>query len=123
LYIYLSDAPFAQFSNEDAFDFSDVADKTPVQEFDVAQGREVGEYALRCGLYLCYTTPPNLIRTAKFSNVSSVSLYFPASQGADTTKIFYVGFLGTWTEVCFVSSLFHLRDELFTLNGSANRAR
>ncbi|KAJ7465190.1 DUF1000-domain-containing protein [Mycena latifolia] len=71
------------FSNEDNFDFEDVADKTPVQEFAVAQGRDVGEYALR---------------TAKFSNVSSVSLFFPASQGAETTKIYYVGFLGHWTE-------------------------
>ncbi|KAJ6521348.1 DUF1000-domain-containing protein [Mycena vulgaris] len=71
------------FSNEDSFDFSDVADKTPVQEFAVAQGRDVGEYALR---------------PAKFSNVSSVSLFFPASQGADATRIYYVGFLGHWTE-------------------------
>ncbi|KAJ7141124.1 PITH domain-containing protein, partial [Mycena epipterygia] len=72
------------FSNEESFDFEDIADKTPTQEFAVAQGREVGEYALR---------------TAKFSNVSSISLFFPASQGADTTQIYYVGFLGTWTEV------------------------
>ncbi|KAJ7051963.1 hypothetical protein C8F01DRAFT_1033951, partial [Mycena amicta] len=65
------------------FDFDDVADKTPTQELTVAQGREVGEYALR---------------TAKFSNVSSISLLFPASQGADTTQIYYIGFLGHWTE-------------------------
>ncbi|KAJ6584559.1 PITH domain-containing protein [Mycena capillaripes] len=71
------------FSNEDNFDFEDITDKTPTQEFAVAQGREVGEYALR---------------TAKFSNVSSISLFFPASQGADTTQIYYVGFLGHWTE-------------------------
>ncbi|KAF7299400.1 PITH domain-containing protein [Mycena indigotica] len=73
----------ALFANEDNFDFDDVADKTPTQEFIVAPGREVGEYALR---------------TAKFSNLSSVSLLFPASQGADTTQIYYVGFLGHWTE-------------------------
>ncbi|KAJ7202885.1 DUF1000-domain-containing protein [Mycena pura] len=73
----------AVFSNENNFDFGDIADKTPTQEFMIAQGREVGEYALR---------------TAKFSNVSSVSLFFPASQGADTTKIYYIGFLGHWTE-------------------------
>ncbi|KAJ7081631.1 PITH domain-containing protein [Mycena belliarum] len=71
------------FTNEDNFDFSDVADKTVVQELGVAPGRDLGEYALR---------------TAKFANVSSVSLFFPASQGADTTKIYYVGFLGHWTE-------------------------
>ncbi|KAJ6511895.1 galactose-binding domain-like protein [Mycena vitilis] len=71
------------FSNEDSFDFEDIADKTPTQEFAVAPGRGVGEYALR---------------TAKFSNVSSISLFFPGSQGADTTQIYYVGFLGHWTE-------------------------
>ncbi|KAJ6541276.1 galactose-binding domain-like protein [Mycena sp. CBHHK59/15] len=71
------------FANEESFDFEDIADKTPTQDFVVAQGRDVGEYALR---------------TAKFSNVSSVSLFFPASQGAETTQIYYVGFLGHWTE-------------------------
>ncbi|KAJ7920737.1 DUF1000-domain-containing protein [Mycena leptocephala] len=71
------------FPNEDSFDFEDISDKTPTQEFAVAQGRDVGEYALRI---------------AKFSNVSSVSLFFPRSQGADTTQIYYVGFLGHWTE-------------------------
>jgi len=29
-----------------------------------------------------------------------VTLFFPASQGADTTQVYYVGFLGTWSEVC-----------------------
>ncbi|KAJ7366440.1 DUF1000-domain-containing protein [Mycena albidolilacea] len=71
------------FANESSLDFQDISDKTPTQEFTVAQGREVGEYALR---------------TAKFSNVSSISLFFPEAQGADTTKIYYVGFLGLWTE-------------------------
>nr|GAT56071.1 predicted protein [Mycena chlorophos] len=76
-------AKVALYSNENNFDFDDIGDKTPTQEFVVAQGRDVGEYALR---------------TAKFSNVSWVSLLFPASQGADTTQIYYVGFLGHWTE-------------------------
>ncbi|KAK7047999.1 PITH domain-containing protein [Favolaschia claudopus] len=71
------------FSNEESLDFQDIADKASTQEFIVAQGREVGEYALR---------------TAKFSNVSSISMFFPQSQGADTTQIYYLGFLGTWTE-------------------------
>ena len=38
-------------------------------------------------------------RTAKFSNLSSITLFIPASQGADNTRIYYVGFLGSWTEV------------------------
>ncbi|KAK7454561.1 hypothetical protein VKT23_011313 [Stygiomarasmius scandens] len=76
-------AKVALFANQDNLDFSDIADKTPTQEFDVAQGREVGEY---------------VVKTAKFSNVSSLTLYFPEGQGADTIRIYYIGFLGTWTE-------------------------
>jgi len=76
-------AKVALFSNEDSLDFSDATDKTPTQEFAVVQGREVGEYALK---------------PAKFPNVSSVTLFFPASQGAETTRIYYVGFLGQWSE-------------------------
>src|SRR5216683_3694237 len=37
----------AQFANIDNLDFSDVQDKEPLQQFDVAVGREVGEYALK----------------------------------------------------------------------------
>lgn len=71
------------FANEDSLDFEDASDKTPTQEFDVPQGREVGEYA---------------VKAAKFSGLSSITLFFPASQGADTTKLYYVGFLGQWSE-------------------------
>lgn len=38
-------------------------------------------------------------RAAKFSNLSSITLFIPASQGAENTRIYYVGFLGSWTEV------------------------
>ncbi|KAI0293792.1 hypothetical protein BC826DRAFT_1014274 [Russula brevipes] len=57
--------------------------KEPLQQFDVAVGREVGEYTLKA---------------AKFPNVSTITLFFPASQGAETTRIYYVGFLGQWSE-------------------------
>jgi len=73
----------ALFANESNLDFDDVSEKTPTQEFDIPQGREVGEY---------------VVKTAKFSNLSSITLFFPGAQGADTTQIFYVGFLGHWTE-------------------------
>ena len=36
-----------QFANVDHLDFEDVADKVPLQQFDVAVGREVGEYAVK----------------------------------------------------------------------------
>ncbi|KIK62364.1 hypothetical protein GYMLUDRAFT_41783, partial [Collybiopsis luxurians FD-317 M1] len=71
------------FANQDNLDFQDIADKKPTQEFDIAQGRDVGEYA---------------IKTAKFPNVSSLTLFFPSSQGAETVRIYYIGLLGTWTE-------------------------
>lgn len=71
------------YPNEESFDFSDASEKTPTQEFDVAQGRDMGDYA---------------VKAAKFSNLSSVTLFFPTSQGADTLRIYYIGMLGTWTE-------------------------
>ncbi|KAF9267664.1 DUF1000-domain-containing protein [Marasmius fiardii PR-910] len=71
------------FANEDNLDFSDITDKTPTQDFNVPQGREVGEYA---------------VKTAKFNNISSLTLFFPHSQGADTVRVYYIGLLGSWTE-------------------------
>ncbi|KZP27403.1 DUF1000-domain-containing protein [Athelia psychrophila] len=71
------------FANEDNLDFDDATDKTPTQEFHVAQGREIGEYA---------------VKAAKFSNLSSITLFFPQAQGADSTQIYYVGLLGQWSE-------------------------
>jgi len=73
----------ALYANEANLDFDDVGEKNPTQEFDVAQGRELGEYA---------------VKVAKFSNISSLTLFFPGSQGAASTQIYYVGFLGHWTE-------------------------
>ncbi|EIM91184.1 DUF1000-domain-containing protein [Stereum hirsutum FP-91666 SS1] len=73
----------ALFANADAMDFSDIADQTPTQELTVPQGRDVGEYQLKA---------------AKFPNISSVTLFIPASQGAETTRIYYVGFMGSWSE-------------------------
>ncbi|KIY63538.1 DUF1000-domain-containing protein [Cylindrobasidium torrendii FP15055 ss-10] len=71
------------FANEDNLDFSDVSERKPIQEFDVPESRDVGEYA---------------VKPAKFSNVTSVTLFFPGSLGGDTTRLYYVGFLGHWTE-------------------------
>lgn len=33
-----------KYSNAEELDFSDIADLKPTQEFDVAQGRDIGEY-------------------------------------------------------------------------------
>jgi hypothetical protein len=90
-----------QFANENNIDFDDIAERTPTQEFDVPQGREVGEYQVRylpqCSLReLSFT---EFSRAAKFTNISSLTVFFPASQGADETRIYYLGFLGQWSEV------------------------
>jgi len=71
------------FANADSLDFDNIFDKTPAQEFSVPQSRDIGEYA---------------VKAAKFSNLSSITLFIPASQGAENTRIYYVGFLGSWTE-------------------------
>ncbi|KAH9481518.1 PITH domain-containing protein [Psilocybe cubensis] len=76
-------AKIALFANQESLDFDDIPDKTPTQEFDIPRNREVGEYSLK---------------TAKFSNVSHITVFVPASQGADTSRIYYLGFLGTWTQ-------------------------
>ena len=96
-----------QFPNFDHVDFSDIADMKPVQEFTVPQGRDVGEYHVMCvsppfcmkSMYAGLIALLSFFRPAKFPNVTSITLFFPASQGADTTRIYYVGFLGQWSEV------------------------
>lgn len=85
-------------------DFDDVSDKNPAQEFEVAIGREVGEYAVR-HVFLCLLVDFELVliastdRATKFTNVTSVTLFIPSSQGADSTRVYYIGFLGHWTQV------------------------
>ncbi|XP_072211553.1 PITH domain-containing protein 1 [Excalfactoria chinensis] len=37
-------------------------------------------------------------KIARFSNVHDLSMYFPKNFGAETTKIFYIGLKGEWTE-------------------------
>ncbi|NXU90632.1 PITH1 protein, partial [Xiphorhynchus elegans] len=37
-------------------------------------------------------------RIARFSNVYHLSMHFPKNFGAETTKIFYIGLKGEWTE-------------------------
>jgi hypothetical protein len=46
LFLHFANTP-VQFANIDNLDFSDVQDKEPLQQFDVAVGREVGEYTLK----------------------------------------------------------------------------
>jgi len=39
------------------------------------------------------------VKAAKFSNVRSLTLFFPAAQGADNVRIYFLGFLGEWHEI------------------------
>lgn len=71
------------FANEPSLDFSDIDSKTPSQEFDVAETRDVSEYS---------------VKSTKFGSVSSVTVFIPSSRGADSTKLFYLGFLGQWSQ-------------------------
>nr|XP_047905595.1 PITH domain-containing protein 1 [Anser cygnoides] len=38
-------------------------------------------------------------KVARFSSVNHLSIHFPKNFGAETTKIFYIGLKGEWTEV------------------------
>lgn len=76
-------AKVSLFSNLDHLDFSEISERKPIQEFEIPKGRDIGEYH---------------VMPAKFPAVTSVTLFFPASQGADTTRIYYIGFLGQWSE-------------------------
>ncbi|TDL26323.1 DUF1000-domain-containing protein [Rickenella mellea] len=72
------------FANKDNLDFSDTAGEKPSQVFDnVPQSTEVGEYT---------------VKRAIFSNVSSITLFFPGAQGAENLRIYYIGMRGIWSE-------------------------
>lgn len=71
------------FANQPNLDFDGIEDRTPSQEFEIAESNDVGEYPLK---------------TVKFSNISSVTLFIPSARGADTSKIYYIGFLGQWSK-------------------------
>lgn len=50
-----------------------------------------------CGLERPLT--PITDRATKFTNVTSVTLFISSNQGADSTRLYYIGFLGHWTQV------------------------
>ncbi|KAF8604136.1 DUF1000-domain-containing protein [Ceratobasidium sp. AG-I] len=80
------------FPNAEGLDFNDAGEGQPAQSFDIVQSRDIGEYS---------------VKPAKFSNCRSISLFFPAAQGADTLKIYYVGLLGEWSQF--------MRDPVITI--------
>lgn len=60
-----------QFANENTIDFEDIVDRVPTQEFDIPQGREVGEYQVRY-----------------FSQSFSLEESFKGSSGLQNSRIF-----------------------------------
>ncbi|EIW84179.1 DUF1000-domain-containing protein [Coniophora puteana RWD-64-598 SS2] len=73
----------ALFANQPDLDFSDIADKTPAQEFEVAQGKEIAEYT---------------VKAAKFTSTSSLTIFLSEAQGGFQSRVYYVGLLGQWSE-------------------------
>ncbi|KAE8215153.1 hypothetical protein CF327_g1542 [Tilletia walkeri] len=89
---YTPDAIYL-FPNVDTMDFADAeaavasgsGNKAPSQKLEsIAVTREVVEYPLR---------------PAKFSNVRSLTLFVPRSMGEETTRIYFLGFKGEWSDV------------------------
>jgi hypothetical protein len=73
------------FTNRDDIDFGNASSLTPVQEWDLQEDNK--------GI-LEYPT-----RIAKFNNVNNLTIHFPTNFGSDTTKVFYIGLKGDFTEV------------------------
>jgi hypothetical protein len=64
-------------------DFDEVS-KPCQQEIELVQSRDAVEYQ---------------VKVSKFSNVQTLSLFFPSNFGAESTRIYFVGFKGEFTEV------------------------
>jgi PITH domain len=73
-----------KYANE-LVDFEEATSQPCAQEFDLVQSlREAVEYQ---------------VRVSKFSNVKTLSLFFPSNFGAESTRIYFIGFKGEFTEV------------------------
>ncbi|KLO05769.1 DUF1000-domain-containing protein [Schizopora paradoxa] len=72
------------YATEESLDFSDIADRPASQEIAIPRTQDVAEH---------------IVKASKFSNISTLTLFFPAAQGADTLRISYIGLRGTWTEL------------------------
>ncbi len=72
------------FVNMPDLDFSSIDKKTAAQQWHM-----VASSQMKPGQPIEYNT-----KIFKFSNVSHLTLYFPASQGSDTLEISYIGLFG-----------------------------
>jgi len=72
------------FSNLESLDFDEASNeavKATQKLSSIATTREDVTYPLK---------------TAKFNNVRSITLFIPASTGGDTSRIYFIGFKGEW---------------------------
>lgn len=72
----------AQFRNQD-LDFDECEEMQETQAFDVPVTRDAVEYALRL---------------SKWPSTSSLTMYFPASHGDETTRVYFIGFRGEYSK-------------------------
>nr|CAG8457982.1 15822_t:CDS:10 [Entrophospora candida] len=72
------------YINREDIDFDNVESFTATQEWELIQTNDVAEYQTRI---------------TKMYNVRNITLYFQENYGGETTKLFYVGFKGEWTEI------------------------
>ncbi|KAL0077001.1 galactose-binding domain-like protein [Phycomyces blakesleeanus] len=73
------------FINRDGMDFDAAQSYTPTQTWELVQGHnDVLEYSTRI---------------TKFTNVRTLTLFFPDNFGGDTSIVRFLGFKGEWTEL------------------------
>ncbi|TIB77714.1 DUF1000-domain-containing protein [Wallemia mellicola] len=66
-------------------DFGDLdSDPAATQEIELVQSSECIEYP---------------IKISKFNSVKNLTLFFPENFGDDTSRLYFVGFKGSWTEL------------------------
>ncbi|CAG7846282.1 SubName: Full=Uncharacterized protein {ECO:0000313/EMBL:CCA68459.1} [Serendipita indica DSM 11827] len=72
------------FVNEDSMDFDDVAGKQPAQEVEIPQSRDVCEFQLK---------------PTKFASVRTLTVFVPEAQGAESCRLYYIGFTGSFVKI------------------------
>lgn len=74
------------FVNAPHIDFTNVDGMSPTQEFDLSQQATDGPVQYN-------------LKSAKFFNVNSLTLFFEKSHGSPTTEINFIGFQGEFSQV------------------------
>jgi hypothetical protein len=112
-----------QFANEPTLDFDTLESRKPTQILDIPETTEVVEFPVRLDTFheifhvlVVYDSPlitypvvakqTTLFRVAKFSSVTSLSIFFNSTTpGADKSQVYFLGFKGEFTNVKDISFL------------------